>query len=241
MPANAAEQPATELQIRCLKTAHSPGCSDPGAIAQLAWQLRRRTSIAVSLSSDSIDLEDPSLFAQGVLIWQGRHGFAPLSATARARLASWLQAGGMLLLDAADAAPSLGRTEFLRDARREIQAALAHAAVTQLLPLAQTHVFWRSFYLLQPPRLAAGSACAILLQGRPAVLQTQEPWLASIAQGADGTWLHPFAAAENPQLASAQTRELKLRLLINWLMYALCLDYKDDQVHLPYILQRRSQ
>ena len=26
---------------------------------------------------------------------------------------------------------------------------------------------------------------------------------------------------------------------VNVVMYALCLDYKDDQVHLPYILKRR--
>ena len=35
------------------------------------------------------------------------------------------------------------------------------------------------------------------------------------------------------------TREMTFRLGVNLIMYALCLDYKDDQVHLPYILKRR--
>ncbi|MBI3178976.1 MAG: DUF4159 domain-containing protein, partial [Deltaproteobacteria bacterium] len=35
------------------------------------------------------------------------------------------------------------------------------------------------------------------------------------------------------------TREMTFRLGINVVMYALCLDYKEDQVHVQYILRRR--
>ena len=35
-------------------------------------------------------------------------------------------------------------------------------------------------------------------------------------------------------------RELAFRLGINLAMYALCLDYKTDQVHVPFILRRRQ-
>ena len=35
------------------------------------------------------------------------------------------------------------------------------------------------------------------------------------------------------------TREMSFRMGVNLVMYALCLDYKDDQVHIPFILQRR--
>ena len=34
-------------------------------------------------------------------------------------------------------------------------------------------------------------------------------------------------------------RETAFRLGVNLAMYATCLDYKDDQVHLPFILKRR--
>jgi hypothetical protein len=36
-----------------------------------------------------------------------------------------------------------------------------------------------------------------------------------------------------------EQREVAFRLGINLAMYATCLDYKDDQVHLPFILKRR--
>ena len=35
-------------------------------------------------------------------------------------------------------------------------------------------------------------------------------------------------------------REMAFRLGINLAMYALCLDYKTDQVHVPFILRRRQ-
>ena len=35
-------------------------------------------------------------------------------------------------------------------------------------------------------------------------------------------------------------RETAFRLGVNLAMYALCTDYKDDAVHLPFILRRRS-
>ena len=34
-------------------------------------------------------------------------------------------------------------------------------------------------------------------------------------------------------------RELSFRIGVNLVMYALCLDYKTDQVHVPFIMRRR--
>ncbi len=34
-------------------------------------------------------------------------------------------------------------------------------------------------------------------------------------------------------------REKSIRLGVNVAMYALCLDYKEDQVHIPFIMKRR--
>ena len=34
-------------------------------------------------------------------------------------------------------------------------------------------------------------------------------------------------------------REMAFRLGINLMMYAMCLDYKEDQVHIPFILKKR--
>ena len=34
-------------------------------------------------------------------------------------------------------------------------------------------------------------------------------------------------------------RELAFRMGVNLVMYSLCLDYKTDQVHVPFIMRRR--
>ena len=36
-----------------------------------------------------------------------------------------------------------------------------------------------------------------------------------------------------------QQREATVRFGVNLAMYALCLDYKEDQVHVEYLLRRR--
>ena len=49
-----------------------------------------------------------------------------------------------------------------------------------------------------------------------------------------GNYLHPTVPGGNTQ------REMAYRLGVNLVMYALCLDYKDDQVHSPFIMRRRA-
>jgi len=48
-----------------------------------------------------------------------------------------------------------------------------------------------------------------------------------------GNWEFPCEPGGERQ------RELSLRMGVNFVMYALCLDYKADQVHVPFIMRRR--
>ena len=48
-----------------------------------------------------------------------------------------------------------------------------------------------------------------------------------------GTWEF------EPAPGGSRQREMATRLALNLVMYALCLDYKDDAVHLPVIMNRR--
>ena len=60
-------------------------------------------------------------------------------------------------------------------------------------------------------------------------------FLASTREDRDnyGTWEHECYPGGERQ------RELAFRLGVNLVMYALCLDYKTDQVHVPFIMKRR--
>ena len=49
-----------------------------------------------------------------------------------------------------------------------------------------------------------------------------------------GTWTFECYPGGEPQ------RDMALRLGVNLVMYALCLDYKTDQVHVPFLLKRRK-
>ena len=53
------------------------------------------------------------------------------------------------------------------------------------------------------------------------------------ARDAFGRWEYEVSPG------GARQREMAFRLGINLVMYALCLDYKDDLVHTPFILKRR--
>jgi len=53
------------------------------------------------------------------------------------------------------------------------------------------------------------------------------------ARGQLGDWEYECVPGGEAQ------RELAVRAGINICMYALCLDYKDDAVHLPLILKKR--
>ena len=55
----------------------------------------------------------------------------------------------------------------------------------------------------------------------------------AMARDEFGEWTYDVGAG------GEVVREMTFRLGLNVVMYALCLDYKEDQVHIPFILKRR--
>jgi hypothetical protein len=55
----------------------------------------------------------------------------------------------------------------------------------------------------------------------------------ALAQSASGTWSVPVTPGGDYQ------RERAIRLAVNVAMYVLCSNYKDDQVHAPFLMRRR--
>ncbi len=106
-----------------------------------------------------------------------------------------------------------------------------------LAPVPREHVLYKSFYLLdrQGGRLAVKPWLeAQLLDGRVAVIYSQNDLGGAWARSELGDWEYPCTPGGEPQ------REPAFRLGVNLAMYALCTDYKDDAVHLPFILKRRT-
>jgi len=57
---------------------------------------------------------------------------------------------------------------------------------------------------------------------------------AALAQSATGLWSVPVVPGGEVQ------RERAIRLAVNIAMYVLCSNYKDDQVHAPFLMRRRA-
>ena len=202
----------------------------PDGLPRLAWEVAKRTSIETSPAVKVLAPSDPELF---------RHPFAVLSSDAAipaladaevASLRRYQSYGGFLLVD--DASAQSGGS-FERSAR-EILAKVLPAAKLQRVP--RDHVLYKSFYLLDGPTgrsVARPDVEGIDIGGRLAVLYSPNDLLGALARDSLGTWEMEVVPGGEGQ------REKAVRLGVNLAMYALCLDYKEDQVHIPFIMKRR--
>jgi hypothetical protein len=201
----------------------------PLARRRLAWEVRKRTSIETVLQPGRVRLDDPRLFESPLLFWSGDRGFSELSEAESVGLRRFVEFGGFVVID--DARPD--DSGFDASIRRELRRALG----TALRPIARDHTIFRSFYLVDRPfgRVRGPDTVeGIEVGGRLAVVYSRHDLGGAFARDNLGTWVHPVVPGGDDQ------RERAIRFGVNLVMYALCLDYKDDQVHAPFIMRRRG-
>lgn len=221
--------PASAVEIAVVEVA-GRGAARPTAPARLAWALRQRTSVETSLNSRQVRLDDPQLFDTPLLYWSGDAAFPSLSQAEITGLRRFVELGGFLLIDDA-ATDSEG---FDQSVRETLSRAFGSDA---LEALDNAHTIFRSFYLLDRPVgrvMGPKTLEAIERGGRAAVVYSRHDLGGAWARDNLGNYLLPTVPGGNTQ------RELAYRLGVNLVMYALCLDYKDDQVHSPFIMRRRA-
>ena len=202
----------------------------PSALRRLLWEVGQRTSIEVHLEPSKVSLGSPDLFRHPLLYLSGRGAVPDPGAAAIDALRRHLTYGGVLLIDSADAEPG---GLFDRSVRRLVQRLFPDAP---LQPISNDHVIYKSFYLvptqtgrvLRRPYLEG-----VAMDGRYAVIYSQNDLAGAWARDAFGRWEYDVSPGGERQ------REMAFRLGVNLAMYGLCLDYKDDLVHTPFILRRR--
>lgn len=220
---------ASAVELRTVALAGDSAPPRPSAISRLAWAVRQRTSVDTRLQPRSVGLDDPALFESPFLYWPGERAVAPLSEAERTGLRRFIEFGGFLLID--DAAPERGEFD---SSVRAILARTFGAGALGRLP--STHTVYRSFYLIDRPigRVEGpGHVEAIERSGRAAVVYSRHDLGGAWARDNVGNFLYPVVPGHSGQ------RERAFRFGVNLVMYALCLDYKDDQVHAPFIMRRR--
>jgi len=216
------------LVIGRLPCTHPTNSRDHG-IRQLAWDLVKRTSVEAEMDPVEVDLASQELFRTPFLVWSCEGPVAALDEKAYANLRRFLTLGGFLLIDDPSASP--GGTFDLS----------VRLALEKLLPgkklkeIQGAHVLFKTFFLITQPagRLLSASIKGISIGERLAVIYSANDLLGALSKDLYGNWEHVC------EPGGEQQREISFRLSINIVFYAICLDYKNDSVHLPFILRRR--
>jgi hypothetical protein len=202
----------------------------PNGMRRLLWEVAQRTSIEVVLDPASLEPGDGALFKHPFLYWSGSGAVAPFSEDAVKRLRRHLSYGGTLLIDSADADPG---GVFDSSVRRELRRVLPREKLAQI---PNEHVIYKSFFLVD---YQAGRTIrvpyleGVSIEKRVAVIYCQNDLSGAWSRDSFGRWEYEVTPGGERQ------REMAFRLGINLVMYAMCLDYKDDNVHMKFILQRR--
>jgi len=200
--------------------------------------LNMRTSVEPA-EPHSLNLETDALELYPLIFFVVPDTAAPLSEPAIARLNAYLRAGGALVIDTRAGGDAAAQTDVTR-----LETLLAGLDAPQLQMVPDNHVLSRSFYLIQDfPGRFAGRRLWIEKTGEPGA--TRGDGVSRLFIG-DADWVSAWAVDANGRdLYSVdggpQQRETARRFGINLVMYVLTGSYKDDQVHIPALLERLGE
>lgn len=226
------------LKGRSLESAMSGAQGEDGeagvvrsALGRWSYELMARTSAPARLSVDVVDAGSADVSKEPLLVWQGEATPRELSRPAVRHLREYLSLGGTLVVDGRGSAPGA----FTEGVKKQLGRVVPEAAP---VALAKTHVLFKSFYLLDGPMGRAANAGEVLgytLGKNVQILVLECDLLGALAPGPGGQgYAFPISGGN-------RQRELAVRFAVNLGMYVLCTDYKDDQVHAPFLMRRRQR
>jgi len=205
----------------------------PRSTAPSAWsmELISRTSAPARLVPREVGLDRPELCSEPFALWAGDSDVGSLSVAERRGLAKFIRLGGVLVVD--DSNPQQGA--FGRSVRRELLRVLPESPPVRL---DASHVLYKTFYIVDRPvgRLLGPPTIDAIVRGKNAqVLFLAHDLLGALARSEEGG----YSLETEP--SSYEHRQHAIRFAVNIAMYVLCSDYKDDQVHAPFLMRRRAQ
>ncbi|MBI3070709.1 MAG: DUF4159 domain-containing protein [Deltaproteobacteria bacterium] len=204
----------------------------PLAARRLLWEVTKRTSIESRAKEPVVTLRDAALFRTPFLYLTGDDAFTPWSSDEVANLRRYLSRGGFLFVDDATGTQD---SAFDASVRRELKRVFNPDHPLTALP--RDHVMYKSFYLLNN---AVGRVdtdpelYGVDIDERTVVVYSRNDAGGAWSRDNVGRWMFDVVPGGDRQ------REMAFRFGVNVVMYALCLDYKRDQVHVPLILKRRT-
>lgn len=196
-------------------------------LKKMLWEVSKRTSISVSLDLPEIDPEDrKTLFKYPFIYLTGQKQII-FSNNALNNLREYLNMGGFLFVDSAEGVLNgqfhQGVIAFMAGVNRELK------------PLPRNHVVYKTFNLLEQPYGTVsldGNFYGSDRGERLDILYSQNDVMGACTTDYLGNWDRSVTSGETQ-------REMAFRTGINVVMYALCLDYKEEQHHIKFLLDRR--
>ena len=222
------------FEPRVLLVGDIKGAARPSAPGRWSWELIQRTSAPARRTATSVRADANEIAESPFLYLSGEAELLPLTTGEIMGLRRFFALGGLLFVDDAGVDAAGEPSAFGRSARREIGRVLPD---TVPIRIGADHVVFKSFYLL---RRAEGRVegprhmDAIVRRGAAQVIFSSHDVGGALARGTTGMWEHPVTPGGDTQ------RERAVRLAVNIAMYALCSNYKDDQVHAPFLMRRRA-
>jgi hypothetical protein len=178
--------------------------------------------------------DEQAIVDEPFLYWSSSAAINDLTNAEVAGLRRFFALGGVLLVDDAGAGPSGEQSAFGRTARQQIARVLPDATP---IAINADHVIFRTFYLLRRAEgrvLGPKTLDAIVRGGAVQVIFASNDLGGALAKGPTGVWELAVTPGGDVQ------RERAIRLAVNIAMYVLCSNYKDDQVHAPFLMRRRA-
>ncbi len=202
--------------------------------------LFRRTSVEPA-EPHLVDPETDALDVYPVIFLALPPNAAPLSSLAVERLNAYLRNGGALFIDTRNGG-DVANTDSFADLER----VLPGLDTPPLQPVPQDHVMTRSFYLLDSfPGRYPNRRLWIESSGIGDKAERRGDGVSRLIIG-DADYLAAWAVDEHGRAVYSvdggdEQREMARRFGVNLIMYVLTGNYKEDQVHLPALLERLGE
>jgi len=202
----------------------------PTAARTMMEIIRDRTSILASTDRVDLRADQAKLFHFPFLYWTGTREFDPLPDQQIERLRTYLEFGGVIIADDGLATSGVG---FDKAFQRELARIFPGEGLARL-PL--EHTVYQSFYLLDRPAgrsMNRSYLSGITRDDRTILIYSYNDLGGAWAKNRAGGWVNRVEPGGERQ------REMAFRLGVNLIMYSLCVNYKQDLVHVPFISERR--
>ena len=176
-----------------------------------------------------------------LLYWPVTPEQRPLDSIAQQAVSDYLRNGGTIVFDLREERAGRGLGNMVSPGEAALRRLAAGLELPPLAPVGPEHVMTKAFYLLQefPGRYTASALWVETVgedqnDGVASVIVTTNDWAGAWAFDEQGRALFPLVGG-NTQ------REMAFRVGVNLVMYAMTGNYKADQVHIPFILERLGQ